>query len=668
MLQLTTDEICARLRAGGPLEAVASDTGCAIRVRSWVPHIATAIHAGSRMPHELEIRSALNAFERWQEEDPDTDTFIADMPIVLVGLDSRYAYDLNRAPEAAVYDEAWGKKVWLRPPTRAERKRMLERHARFLRIAETLAAEAVRRFGAAIVYDIHSYNGHRWGRPVPTFNLGTERIDRGWDPEVDSFRAHLGRIALPEPLEASTAVNDVFAGRGHFLAHLTATVPGCCVLATEVCKVYCDERTGTRYPEVVAALRSGLGAAIAAHAAEFKARHTRPASGTAASRPSAEGIEPAALAVDRALHRLVRDFEVLRHVNPTNLDRERRAFFSSGASALPRFAYGKLDISPFAMKRALLRLPAERITDPSLARLYETTIGAYLDKVDLLASVGTPEFLYNSLRYYGAPSATDLRNATYLLHLPEVEGDADVERPIPDAEAVEAFREGLARYGIAGRAELSNRIVADAMVMNRERKVLVRKGAAFRPKELAYLIHHEVGVHLVTTVNAESQPLRLLSLGTRVSTRTQEGLAVLVEYLSGSTTLRRLRELGLRTLAVDAVVHGADFVETYRMLTKEYGLAAEAAFGLAARVHRGGGLTKDYLYLQGLREVFAMWRRGADLSPLLAGKCSMEYYAELSDLLARGVLEAPRLRPIPLDAPSTGLNGPIFDYIVSGIR
>jgi hypothetical protein len=213
MLQLTTDEICARLRAGGPLEAVASDTGCAIRVRSWVPHIATAIHAGSRMPHELEIRSALNAFERWQEEDPDTDTFIADLPIVLVGLDSRYAYDLNRAPEAAVYDEAWGKKVWLRPPTRAERKRMLERHARFLSIAETLAAEAVRRFGAAIVYDIHSYNGHRWGRPVPTFNLGTERIDRGWDPEVDSFRAHLSRIALPEPLEASTAVNDVFAGR-----------------------------------------------------------------------------------------------------------------------------------------------------------------------------------------------------------------------------------------------------------------------------------------------------------------------------------------------------------------------------------------------------------------------------------------------------------------------
>ena len=49
MLQLTTDEICARLRAGGPLEAVASDTGCAIRLRSWVPHIATAIHAGSRM-------------------------------------------------------------------------------------------------------------------------------------------------------------------------------------------------------------------------------------------------------------------------------------------------------------------------------------------------------------------------------------------------------------------------------------------------------------------------------------------------------------------------------------------------------------------------------------------------------------------------------------------
>ena len=85
-------------------------------------------------------------------------------------------------------------------------------------------------------------------------------------------------------------------------------------------------------------------------------------------------------------------------------------------------------------------------------------------------------------------------------------------------------------------------------------------------------------------------------------------------------------------------------------------------------MHRGGGLTKDYLYLQGLREVFGLWRRGADLSPLLAGKCSMEYYPELTDLLARGVLRPPVLRPIPLDAPATGLNGPIFDYILSGIR
>lgn len=665
MEHLTTDEICARLQAGGSLEATASDTGCIVRIRHWAPHIATAIHAGSRMPHELEIRSAVSAFERWQEEDPDTDTFIADLPITLVGTDSRYAYDLNRAPEAAVYDEAWGKKVWVRPPSRAERSRALERHARFLRIATALTREVMRRFNAAVVYDIHSYNGHRWGRPVPVFNLGTERIDRSWDPEVEAFRAHLGAIALPEPLTPTTAVNDVFAGRGHFLAHLTAEVPGCLVLATEVCKVYCDERTGERHPQVVAALRKGLGAALSAHAAEFASRHSRPA---ASPRPRPAEVDPAARTVDRALHRLVADFEVLRHVNPTNLDRERKAFFASGAAALPRFVYGKLALHPFELKRALLRLPAERIEDPSLARLYETTIGAYLDKVDLLASVGTPAFLYNSLRYYGAPTAADLRNATYLLHLPEVEGDGEMERPVPASEAVEAFKEGLQRYGITGKAELSTKIVADAMVMNRERKVLVRRGATFRPKELAYLIHHEVGVHLVTTVNAEAQPLRLLSLGTRVSTRTQEGLAVLVEYLSGSTTLRRLRELGLRTLAVDAVVRGADFVETYRMLTKDHGLGPEAAFGLAARVHRGGGLTKDYLYLQGLREVFGLWRRGADLSPLLAGKCSMEYYPELSDLLARGVLRAPVLRPIPLEAPATGLNGPIFDYILSGIR
>jgi len=153
-----------------------------------------------------------------------------------------------------------------------------------------------------------------------------------------------------------------------------------------------------------------------------------------------------------------------------------------------------------------------------------------------------------------------------------------------------------------------------------------------------------------------------------VSTRTQEGLAVLVEYLSGNTTLRRLRELALRVVAADRMVRGADFVETYRHLTKDRGMEVNDAFNLTTRVYRGGGLTKDYLYLQGLREVFELYRKGEDLRPLLIGKCSIEFYDTLQEMMHRGILNASTYLHIPCTQPSTEMNHPVFDYIVKGIR
>ncbi len=666
-LQLTSAEIIERIRAGRDFEAEATDTGLRIRITDYVPFVCTAIHAGGRMRHELQLKCALDEFDRWQEEDPDTDTFITAMPITVVGLDSRYAYDLNRTPDQAVFDEAWGRKVWSRPLNREERQRSLARHRRFYEVMAALVGEIERRFGGCVVYDIHSYNWKRWDRPVPTFNIGSERLDPKWAPEVEAFAGLLAEQELPHEIDTACAVNDVFMGRGYNLAFISERFDQTLVLATEVKKVYCDEETGERYPVITRALQQVFKQAIVSHAWAFAKRHTRYSSPEAARLLSSEPTEQV-LRVDAELHQLVRGFEVLNHVNPINVERERRAFFASKGATNPQFSYRPLQLEPFKLKRQLLRIPVERIEDDSIRELYEATISAYLDKVDLLATLGSPNFLYNSLRYYGAPSDQDLKNAQYLLHLPEVEEEVRPEKRVGTDVARQAFLEGMAHYGFQGKVQVTSRIVADAMVNNAERKVLLKKGATFRPKELRYLVHHEIGVHMVTTMNAAHQPLKLLSIGTRVATRTQEGLAVLAEYLSGNTTLRRLKELAYRVIAVDHMVGGADFVETYRHLTRELELEAHSAFSLTTRVYRGGGLTKDYLYLQGLREVFELWRNEEDLSPLLLGKCSMEFYDTLQEMMQRGLLHPPKYMPLPFTDPSPELNDPLFDYIVTGIR
>ena len=667
LLKLSSTEIIKRIRAGRDFEAEATDTGMRIRISDYVPFVCTAIHAGSEMRHELQLKCALDEYERWYEEDPDTDVFISGMPITVMGTESRFSYDLNRTPDSAVYEEAWGKKVWKRPLSQSEKKRSLARHEKFYAILYALVDQLESRFGACVVYDVHSYNWKRWDREVPTYNIGTERLQDRWKSDVSSFQKALESESLPHEISTACAINDVFMGRGFNLAFLSQHFDNTLVLATEVKKVYCDEETGERFPAIVNALQLAFKHAILQHARTFAAAHT---SESYAQAPDLLPTTPSSklLEVDRQLFELVRNFEVLNFVNPINVEQEKQLFFRSQASNNPQFSYRPLRIEPFELKRKLLRIEVEAIPDASLRTLYEDTISAYLDKVDLLSTLGTDQFLFNSLRYYGRPSALDLKNAEYLLHLPEVEDELRPARRVSTQDAKAVFEKALHDYGFDGKVQISSRIVADAMVNNSQRKVLIKKGATFRPKELRYLVHHEIGVHMVTTMNAQLQPLQLLRIGTPVSTRTQEGLAVLVEYLSGNTTLRRLRELALRVVAVDRMVRGADFVETYRHLTKDRGMEVNDAFNLTTRVYRGGGLTKDYLYLQGLREVFELYRKGEDLRPLLIGKCSIEFYDTLQEMMHRGILNAPTYLPIPYTQPSTEINHPVFDYIVKGIR
>ena len=131
-------EVLEKIRSLTPFEAKLDDGSLTIRVSEYQPYIATAIHHGHNLRGELKEKCALTEEERYFEEDPFTGDFISSLPIILQGEDSRYEYDLNRDPSNCIYDDAWGKNVWLEPLTIEERAVTHEKHNRYYRILKCL--------------------------------------------------------------------------------------------------------------------------------------------------------------------------------------------------------------------------------------------------------------------------------------------------------------------------------------------------------------------------------------------------------------------------------------------------------------------------------------------------------------------------------------------------
>jgi uncharacterized protein (TIGR02421 family) len=176
-------------------------------------------------------------------------------------------------------------------------------------------------------------------------------------------------------------------------------------------------------------------------------------------------------------------------------------------------------------------------------------------------------------------------------------------------------------------------------------RLLIARTTTMARERVEALLSHEVGVHLLTYCNGSGHGLRLFRSGLAGYEGAQEGLAVLAEYLVGGMTTARLRLIAARVVACAAMLDGAGFVETYRLLTREHGFAPPGAFNIALRLYRGGGLAKDAVYLRGLLEILAHLRGGGDLEPFWLGKIAARHFAVMQELSLRGLAKAPRLTP-----------------------
>lgn len=637
MQKLQTKTAIQKIRKGEVFEALVNDSFY-LKIDEYVPYVCAAIHDGHELREDLTIKCRLSEKERLYEEDPFTGEFISSLPITIIGKDSRYEYDLNRDSDSCVYETAWGKEVWTEGLTKRDTLLSMAKHQSFYELIDVLIQTLENQFEEVVVYDIHSYNYKRHPETF-FFNIGVENIDvKRFNKQISFWKNELSKIKLKKNT-VDLSVNNIFYGRGYFLNYISENFKNTLVLATEVKKIFMDESDGTPFPMVINELCVGIKNAITNSSKFFSNTYTS-INVKKKNTLLSQGVSPQLLKFDQSLYRKVKNFEVLSFVNPTNIEAEKKKFFKSNFRFNPEFKYRPLTMDPHKFKADMFSLDIDAIDDIHFRQMYSDIISAYCDKVDLLKSLGTDKFLYNSLRYFGEPSKNDISNAQFLLYCTDV--DASKEEKKLDFEFVkQRFIRETEKYGAQFKIEVSNSIPSDALVINSKRKVVLKKGAQFTATRLNALINHEVGVHVTTSVNAANQPLKFLSLGLPKNTYTQEGLAIYAEFQCGGLTIERLKELGLRVLAIESMVSGNDFVTTFSYLHETYQTDPNKLFYLVTRVYRGGGFTKDFLYLRGFRKILQMMEKGIKLDNLFLGKTSHNYLNVLNEMVDRKILNPP---------------------------
>ncbi len=353
-------------------------------------------------------------------------------------------------------------------------------------------------------------------------------------------------------------------------------------------------------------------------------------------------VDEVDLSIDRALTEIAGRLPILMLVTPINVPEARRAFFEA-SSRDPEFVYAPLpDLD--AIDKELKAVNPEQATDPVLIHMARDLHRELERRIDLLRVRGTDRFLVAAVEEYGHVERSLLGLANDIL------GAFPRRRRTQERVAAEGvallMRREIDHYRrqfpeLAARVEV-RRTAVGVMVENGH--VLIGADTTIDADRVEQLVQHEIGVHVLTHVNGGVQPIRMLSLGLAGYDEAQEALGVLAEHLSGGLKPRRLRILALRVIAAQSVTDGNTFRQTFEIL-KGRGTDRQTAFTTALRAHRSGGMTKDALYLRGLERLLGYLREGGRLDTLLLGKMSLEYEPLVVDLLERGVLVEPPLRP-----------------------
>ena len=426
----------------------------------------------------------------------------------------------------------------------------------------------------------------------------------------------------------------------------------CISIGLAVEPVYLDTETAEVLPFHFQELREGLNRALKRGFYAFVHHHTH-------VRPrhfqelGSRTIAEAARETDRRLAEISASFDLLLYVSPVNSTTAWQEFEAGGYEREASFLYRARNVNPSLLKRKLFQIPIEVIEDPTLAYIFSEKRNELDRQITLVADRNTDRFLLGSRQIYGDVEPELLEQARLLLEViaptqPRVQNDYLTPQQIAERAILEL--EKYREQDPTLKSTVSVRSDVPGILVSRG-NLLIGQDASVLSSRINALINHEVGTHIVTHHNGSLQPFRELSVGMAGYEELQEGLAVLAEYLVGELSPSRLRTLAARVVAVHCITSGASFIECFRVLYRDHSFHPHTAFNMTMRVFRGGGYTKDVVYLRGLSQLLNVLAEGHPLESLYLGKISHQHLDFVEELKWRQILKAPSLKPTFLDTP-----------------
>ncbi|MGX5173183.1 flavohemoglobin expression-modulating QEGLA motif protein [Aliikangiella sp. IMCC44653] len=340
-------------------------------------------------------------------------------------------------------------------------------------------------------------------------------------------------------------------------------------------------------------------------------------------------------------------------------------FFANNATQLPSVEYNH-----FCGSTQLQALDAilKDLGDTPVDDWFGRVIGILKNTARLLESRGSEDFFRYSCELYGHPKltlkderSTSLQLAQQYLSTLKPINDMNLGEPPVACFLAETLADEMRTATQEMFAEESPEIlIVDELSANAlasSDKVRIRRGACFSDNDIKQLIEHEIHIHVATILNGKTAGnLSLLALAHPGATKTQEGLAVFAELITGSLDLDRMRRLADRVVAIQNAIDGADFMDVYRYFLEKTD-QPDQSFENARRVFRGGVITggapftKDIVYLDGLLRVHNFMRaavssgRADSIQLLFAGRLDIEDLPTLSYLRSLGLCKKPRFLP-----------------------
>jgi len=366
----------------------------------------------------------------------------------------------------------------------------------------------------------------------------------------------------------------------------------------------------------------------------------------AGGRDAPRALPPVAAEVDASLAALDAELDWLIALTPLGTDELWDAFEASGRTRVPPMRYAEPVLDMQALEQRLRELPVDRIESPLLKGVLAEKQRELERMIELVRLRGTEGFVTASIDLFGGVEAGLLKLANTILS--EVSGsepltaDCGVDAVVSAVEEeVEWYRERAPDFGL----EITVDADIGSLMMVSHGRLYLDADLRLPSARLQPLVQHEVGTHVVTRYNGMKQPLRQLAVGLAAYDPLQEGLGVLAEYLTGYLPGERLRVLAARVVAADMAIRGESLPQVFACLHEDHGFATDDAFDVAVRALRGGGLTKDAVYLRGLCHLLEHLGAGGEFHALFAGKFALSHLVVLEQLEEAGWAVPPRLLP-----------------------